>query len=130
MEISRKKKMEFENILKNDTVNFNEFFLDVELFRNLLNSDYFDNFINHTDLKISNLLEKFNIFFIHIDVSNFNSNDLLNYNKIFAFSKILNKYTTKLNKIYIYNSSYLFSNLINLIGNSLNMNLSTKIIYK
>ena len=100
------------------------------MFRNLLNSDYFDNFINHTDLKISNLLEKFNIFFIHIDVSNFNSNDLLNYNKIFAFSKILNKYTTKLNKIYIYNSSYLFSNLINLIGNSLNMNLSTKIIYK
>lgn len=130
MEISRKKKMEFDNILKNDTVNFNEFFLDVDLFRNLLNSDYFDNFINHTDLKISNLLEKINIFFIHIDVNNFNSNDLLNYQKIFAFSKILNKYTTNLNKIYIYNSSYLFSNLINLIGDSLNMNLSTKIIYK
>lgn len=128
MNISKKKKNEFDEIF--NLFSNNDFFLDIEKFRQLYNSDFFNHFLLHVDDKIKSLLEKNNHFILHIDINLFNLADLNNYDKILEFAKILHKYTLNLSAINIYNSSYLFKNLINMLSSSLNFNINNKIIFQ
>jgi hypothetical protein len=126
LKISRKKKSEFDLIF--ELKDINNFYLEIDLFRKLFKSDFFDNFILHIQNNIDKLLETQDNFFIHININTLCLSDLINYDKIIIFSKILHEYTNKIKNIYIYGSSYLFNNFINIISSTLNFDISKKII--
>ena len=128
MELSKKKKSEFDEVLRLE--NNNNFFLNVELLRKLFSSDFFEKFVEHTEKRISNLINNFEDFYVHVDSSLFCANDLLEYNKILIFSKMLHKFTENLKQIYIYNNSVLITNLIYLINSSLNIDITKKITFQ
>lgn len=128
MELSKKKKSEFDEVLRLE--NNNNFFLNVELLRKIFSSDFFEKFVEYTEKRISNLINNFEDFYVHIDSSLFCANDLLEYNKILIFSKMLHKFTENLKKIYIYNNSVLITNLIYLINSSLNIDITKKITFQ
>lgn len=127
MEISKKKKSEFNNIFRLE--DNNKFIIDIDLFRKIFLSDFYENFIIYTETRIIELLKNFEEFNIQVDTSTFTANDLLEYNNILIFSKMLHKYGMNLKNIYIYNSSYLVMNLINLLNTSLNIDSIQKIIF-
>jgi hypothetical protein len=127
MEVSRKKKSEFDCVFR--LGNDNNFFLNIELLRKLFSSDFFEAFVMYIETKITESLKSFNDFNLHIDTNLICTGDLLEYDKILTFSKMLHKFTDKLKQIYIYNSSILITNLIYLLNASLNVDITKKIIF-
>lgn len=130
MSVSKKKQNEFDLIfLSVDNCNF---LLDINLLRNLFNSDYYEHFIKHIKNKIKIIVLNNNNynFNLHIYINSSNISDLYYYDKIIIFVKLLHEYIDNLANIYVYESSYLFVNLISLLSNSLNIDINKKIIYE
>jgi hypothetical protein len=128
MNISKKKKENFDNIF--NLVDSNNIVFDIELFRKLFSSDFFENFIIYTKNKIETIVTNNNIFYLHINISLCSVSDFYNYDKILKFAQLLHEFTDKLNKIYIYGNSSIFENFIYMISNSLNYDLTKKIIFE
>lgn len=128
LNISKKKKDEFNNIFK--LVNINDIVLDIDLCRKIIDSDFYEHFINHTKNKIETIVQDNNIFYLHIDISSFSISDLYYYDKILIFAQMIHIFTDKLLEIYIYGSSYIFTNLTHMINNSLNFDISKKLIFE
>ncbi len=101
--------------------------MNIELLRNIFNSDYFGNFIIHIKNKIKKLLEFESKFNIHLNISSFNMYDLYSYEKILQFANTLHIFTENLEHIFIYESSQLFSNLISMLNKSIGTNIDKKI---
>ena len=128
MSVSKKKQNEFDLIfLPVDNCNF---LLDINLLRNLFNSDYYGYFIEYIKNKIKIIVLNNNNFNLHIYINSSNTSDLYYYDKIIIFVKLLHEYIDNLANIYVYESSYLFVNLISLLSNSLNIDINKKIIYE
>lgn len=127
MEISKKKKAEFDEIFKQ--IDKNSFFINIELFRNLFESDYYQHFLSHIDIKIKNYIKIHDTIILHTDINSLSIKDTYYYDKIIEFSKLLHKYTLNIKKIIIYNNSSLFINFINLINIALGSNISYKIFF-
>lgn len=128
MNISKKKQNEFDVIFL--LVHNNNFLLDVNLLRNLFNSDFYDKFIEYIKNKIKNTILNYNKFNLHILINSSNISDLYYYDKILIFTKIINEYIDGLENIYVYESSYLFVNLVGLLSNSLNIDINKKIKFE
>ena len=128
MEISKKKKSEFDNVIKLE--NHNNFILDIEQLRKLFSSDFYEKFVFYVETKVSDIVKIYGEFYLHIDTNLLCMNDLLEYNKILIFSNMLHKFTLNLKQIYIYNSSSLITNLIYLINTSLGTDITQKITFK
>lgn len=128
MNLSIKKKNEFDKIFK--IFNENNVILEVELLRNIFFSEYYESFLLYINSEIFQIVDKYEKFYLHIDISLFGISDLYYYNKILEVAKILHKYTLKLPNIFIYESTIVFTNLIELINNSLQYNVSKKIIFQ
>ena len=126
MNISKKKKEEFDNVFV--LIDSNNVILNIDLFKKLFNSDFYEHFIEH----VKNIIEiKINNFFhLHVDISSFNLSDLYYYEKILKFAQLLHEFTNKLLQIYIYGSSAVFSNLIYMVNNSLNFDITKKLIFE
>lgn len=126
LNISKKKKEEFGEIFfQLDNCNL---MLNIELFRNLFNSDYYEHFLNYSKNKIEKITQN-NNFYLHINAQTLIISDLFNYAKILEFAKLLHEFTDKLSNIYIYESSYIFINLTKMINSSLNFEIDKKLIF-
>jgi hypothetical protein len=125
MEVSKRKKAEFDNIFKQ--IGSNDIFINIKLFRNLFDSDFYDNFLYHVDNKIKKMLETTNVIILHSDIKNMSIQDTYYYDKIMNFAKVLHKYTLNITKIIIYNNSSVFENIIKLISLTLGTNINDKI---
>jgi hypothetical protein len=124
--ISKKKQDEFDKIFfQLDACNL---MLNIELFRKLFDSDYYEHFLNYSKNKIEKITND-NIFYLHINIRTFLISDLYYYDKILEFAKLLHQFTDKLLNIYIYESSYIFINLIKMINSSLNFKIDKKLIF-
>jgi hypothetical protein len=124
--VSKKKQEEFDKIFYQiDTYNV---MIDIDLFRKLFQSDYYKYFLHYLKTKIEKITQN-NIFNLHINIHTFVISDLFYYDKILEFAKLLHQFTDKLLNIYIYKSSNIFINLINMINSSLNLDLNNKLIY-
>ena len=128
MNISKKKKEDFDNIFI--LVDYNNIILNVDLFRKLFLSDFFEHFIIYIKNKIKMILINNNIFYLHINISVCNLSDLYNYDKILKFAELLHEFTNNLTKIYIYGSSSIFTNLIYMVNSSLNFDITKKLIFE
>ena len=128
MHISKIKKKEFDTIFK--LFGYNNFYIDIKLFRNLFESDYYEYFLSYIDNKINELLKTSNDINIHTDIKHLLIQDTYYYyDKIIKFCKLLHKYTTNIKKIIIYGSSSSFNNIISLINLTLGINIYEKIIF-
>jgi hypothetical protein len=127
MNISKKKKEEFDNIFK--LFNINNFYIDINLFRNLFSSDYYEHFLFHIDNKVQELIKKKDIFIIHININSLSLYDIYNYEKIIQMAKLLHKYKNNIPNIIIYESSLLFNNIVYLINLALNDDINKKISF-
>lgn len=127
MEISKKKKKEFDEIFK--FISKNDFYINIELFRNLYISDFFEHFLLYVENKINDALKINDTIIIHINISVISIEDTYYYDKIIEFIKYLHKYTNNIKKIFIYGSSIFFNNFIYLINLSLGININEKIIF-
>lgn len=124
--LSKKKQEEFNKIFfQLDNSNL---MLNIELFRKLFDSDYYEHFMNYSRSKIEKNMQN-NIFCLHINIKTFSVSDLFYYDKILQFAKLLHEFTGRLLNIYIYESSYIFINLIQMISSSLNFEINKKIIF-
>ena len=128
MLISKKKREEFDNIFI--LVDTNNVVLNIDLYRKLFNSDFYEHFIEHIKNKIETITINNNIFNLHIDISTFNLSDMYNYEKILKFAQLLHEFTDTLFKIYIYGSSCIFTNLLYMINQSLNFDVTKKLIFE
>ncbi len=129
MSISKKKQNHFDKIFI--LVQDNHYILDIELFRKLFDSDNFDIFINYIKNKIVNLSEdKKYRFNLHVNSYSFSLSDLYYYQKILQFAKLLNEFTETISNIYIYECSYIFTNLILQLNNSLGIDSNSKIVFE
>ena len=126
--ISKKKKSEFDTIFI--LFNNNNFTLDIDLFRKISESDFFDHFLEHIKEKINNVIIEKNIFYLHVKINSFVMSDLYLYDKILKFAKSLQEFTNNLPNIYIYDSSAFFTNLLYLLNNSLGIDIGNKIIFE
>lgn len=126
--ISKKKKEEFDNIFYE--FNSNNILLDTELFKKMFNSDFYDIFMDYINDKITRIINTHNIFYLHVNISFINLSDLYYYDKILLFAKLLHKYTKQLVNIYIYGSSVIFENVIQMINTSLDYNINNKLIFE
>ena len=127
MNISKRKKKEFDDIFK--LIGKNDFYIDIELFKNLFISDFYEHFLLHIENKITDTLKITNTIIIHANISAMSIDDTFYYDKIITFVKLLHKYTKNINKIYIYGSSLIFNNVINLINLTLKIDINEKIIF-
>jgi hypothetical protein len=126
MLISKKKKEEFDKIFI--LVDTNNVVLNIDLFRKLFNSDFYEYFNEHIKNKIETITINNNIFNLHIDISTFNLLDMYYYEKILKFAQLLHEFTETLFKIYIYGSSTIFTNFIYMLNQSLNFDITKKLI--
>ena len=127
MNISKKKKIEFDNIFK--FMGNNDFYIDIALFKNLFISDFYEHFLLYVEDKIINLLKKTDFIIIHTNISLMSLEDTLYYDKIIVYIKLLHKYTKNILKIVLYGSSSFFNNFINLINLTLNIDINKKIFF-
>lgn len=127
MEVSKKKKAEFDNIFKQTGPN--DIFINIQLFRNLFDSDFYNHFLYYVDNKIKKMLETVDIIILHSDINYLSIQDTCHYDKILDFAKILHKYTLNITKIIVYNNSLIFSNFVKLISMTLGTNINDKIYF-
>lgn len=128
MSVSRKKQAEFDKIFT--LFEDENFILNVELFKNLFSSDFYEHFIIHITNKISNVINSGHNFKIHINISKFEMSDLCHYDKILKFANTLHSFTNNLSHIVIYESTNIFINLITLLNNSIGIDITKKLILK
>lgn len=131
MKISKKKQEEFNKILffRND----NNIFLDINLFRDkLINSDFYEIFLNYTKKKFEEMVKKenFDYFHLHLNINSLIISDLCHYENIYIFIELLNEFGDKLSNIYVYGNSNIFTTLISMINKSLNINIHKRLIFK
>lgn len=127
MNISKKKKTEFDEIFK--IVDSNNIFINIDLFRNLFESDFFEHFLFYVENKMDDIIKTIDTIIIHTNINSLSLQDTYNYNKIIKFSKLLHKYTSNINKIILYGSSTFIVNLIKLISMSIGSDISYKIFF-
>ena len=127
MEVSKRKKTEFDNIFKQ--IGPSDIFINIQLFRNLFDSDFYDNFLYHVDNKIKKMLETTDVIILYSDIKSMLIQDTYYYDKIMGFAKVLHKYTLNITKIIIYNNSSVFENIIKLICLTLGTNINDKIYF-
>lgn len=127
MNISKKKKEEFDNIF--NLIEDGNIYINIGLFRNLFESDFFDHFLLYVDNKIQQILKFTNKIILHADINMLLIQDTYYYSKIIDFSKLLHKYTINITQIIIYGSSSLFHNFAKLINLGLKTNIYDKILF-
>lgn len=127
MNISKSKKSEFDNIFK--LWNEGNFFIDINLFRNLYVSDFFEHFLFYIDEKINLILKTTDTIILHCDINVLSVQDTYHYDKGIKFAKVLHKYTDNIKKIILYGSSSLTINFIKLINLALKTNIIDKILF-
>mgnify|MGYP001090054673 CR=1 FL=1 len=125
--ISKKKKAEFDEIFK--LIDKENFFIDINLFRNLFESDFYEHFLSYVENKMSETLKTTDMIILHTNIHSLSVQDTYYYNKIILFAKTLHKYTNDIKKIILYGSSTLIINLIKLINVALGTNVSDKIFF-
>lgn len=127
MNISKKKKEEFDNIFK--SIADSNVYINIELFRNLFESDFYEHFLYYIEIKIQQILKTTNTIILHVDINMLLIQDTYHYSKIIDFCQLLHKYTTNITKIIIYGSSSLFHNFVKLINMTLKINVYDKILF-
>lgn len=127
MNISKKKKAEFDDIFK--SIYKDNFFIDIDLFRNLFTSDFYEIFLLYIDDKINETIKTSDTIILHTNINSLLLQDTYYYDKLIKFAKLLHKYTLKIKKIIIYGHSILVDNIIKLINMALGINIYDKIIF-
>lgn len=127
LKISKKKQEEFDNIFK--YIGEGNFFIDINLYRNLFESDFYEHFLNYIYFKLKEIIKSTNIIILHTNINSLKINDTYYYDKIIKLSKVLRNYSLNIKKIIVYGSSSLFINFIKIINISLNINISEKIYF-
>lgn len=127
MNISKKKRAEFDEIFK--LIDKGNFSIDVNLFRNIFESDFFDHFITHIENKITDEIKTNNIIILHTNINSLSIQDTRHYDRIMIFVKTLHKYTNNIKKIMLYGSSSIILNVIKMINTALDSNVSNKIFF-
>lgn len=125
--ISKKKKAEFDEIFK--LIDKENFFIDINLFRNLFESDFYEHFLSYIENKMDETIKINPIIILHTNINSLSIQDTYHYDKIIQFAKILHKYTNNIKKIIFYGSSSLTLNFIKLISVALETNISDKIFF-
>lgn len=127
MNVSKKKKEEFDNIF--NLFEDGNIYINIDLFRNLFESDFFEHFLLHVDIKLQQILQVSNKIILHTDINMLLIQDTYYYSKIIDFSKLLHKYTSNITQIIIYGSSSLFHTFAKLINIGLKTNIYNKILF-
>jgi hypothetical protein len=127
MNISKKKKAEFDDIFK--LIYKDNFFIDIDLFRNLFDSDFYDNFLLYVDEKMNETIKTTDTIILHTNINSLLIQDTYYYDKLIRFANLLHKYTINIKKIIIYGSSILVDNIIRLINMALGINIYEKIFF-
>lgn len=127
MNISKKKKAEFDEIFK--LADDRNFLIDVDLFKNLFESDFYDHFLLHVENKITNAIKTNDTLILHANINSLSIQDVCHYDRIISFAKILHKYTNNVKKIMLYGSSTIIVNCIKLINVALDSNINDKIFF-
>lgn len=127
MSISKKKKAEFDEIFK--LIDENNYFIDLNLYRNLYESDFYEHFLSHIDNKMNIIIKTTNTIILHANINSLTIQDTYHYDKIIQFSKLLHKYTNNIIKIVLCGNSPLIINFIKLISAALGSNISNKIFF-
>jgi len=125
--ISKKKKAEFDEIFK--LIDKENFFIDIKLFRNLFESDFYEHFLFYIENKINEIIKIEPTIILHTNINLLSIKDTYHYNKIIKFAKVLHKYTNNIKKIIFYGNSTLIVNFIELINAFLKINISDKIFF-
>ena len=125
--ISKKKKAEFDEIFK--LIDEENFFIDINLFRNLFESDFYEHFLSYIENKMDDKIKINPVIILHTNINLLSIQDTYHYDKIIQFAKILHKYTNNIKKFIFYGSSTLILYFIDLINKSLGSNLNNKIFY-
>jgi hypothetical protein len=125
--ISKKKKAEFDEIFK--LIDEGNFFIDINLFRNLFESDFYEHFLSYIENKMDETIKINHIIILHTNINSLSIQDTYHYDKIIKFAKVLHKYTNNIKKIIFYGSSTLVINFIKLINAALGINISNKIFF-
>jgi hypothetical protein len=86
-------------------------------------------FLNYIEEKINNLSSKYK-FNLHINIYSFGISDLYYYQQILKFASLLHKLAENISYIYIYESSYIFTNLILKLNNSLGTDSNSILIFE
>ena len=129
MNISKKKKEEFNKILF--FINSNNILLNIDLFRDkLINSDFYEIFLNYTKNKFESMVENHEFYYLHLNINSLILSDLCHYEKIYKFIALLHEFGDKLLNIYIYGNSNIFTTLISMINKSLDINIHKRLIFK
>lgn len=127
MNISKKKKAEFDEIFK--LIDKGNFFIDIDLFRNLFKSDFYEHFLSYVENKMNETIKITDIIILHTNIHSLSVQDTYYYDKIILFAKILHRYTNNVQKILLYGNSSLIVNLIKLINVTLGTNINDKIFF-
>lgn len=125
--ISKKKKAEFDEIFK--LIDKENFYIDINLFRNLFESDFYERFLSYVENKMNETLKTTHVIILHTNIHSLSVQDTYHYDKIILFAKILHKYSSNIKKIILYGNSSLIVNLIKLINVALGSNVSNKIFF-
>lgn len=125
--ISKKKKAEFDEIFK--LIDKGNFFIDINLFRNLFESDFYEHFISYVENKMNETIKKTDVIIIHTNIELLSVQDTYYYDKIILFAKMLHKYTNNIQKFMLYGSSSLIGYFIKIINIALETNLNDKIFF-
>lgn len=125
--ISKKKKAEFDEIFK--LIDEGNFFIDINLFRNLFESDFYEHFLYYIENKMDETIKINPIIILHTNINLLSIQDTYHYDKIIQFAKILHKYTNNIKKFIFHGSSTLIVYFINSINISLGTNLNNKIFF-
>ena len=120
--------IKFENTFK--CVNENNYLLDVELFLVLADGFYYNNFLNYINDKITKYQINNNFINIHINAKNIKLFDFIDEQKaILKFVDLLYKFIDTITIIYIYESTYIFTQIINLIIQAIGIDIRHKLVY-
>lgn len=123
--ISKKKKAEFDEIFK--LIDNGNFFIDIDLFRNLFESDFYEHFLSHVENKMNETIKITDEIILHANINSLSVQDTYYYDKIILFAKMLHKYTNNIKKFMLYGSSSLIGNFIKIINITLGTNMNDKI---
>lgn len=126
LNISKKKIEEFDKILLE--IDSNNLLIDINLFRKLFESDFFEHFLHYSKNKLEKISKNNNLF-LHINIDLLGISDLYFYDKILSVAKLLHEFTDNILLIHIYGNSYIFNNLLSTISNSINFDISKKLIF-
>ena len=127
MEVSKKKKEEFDKIF--NLIEECNIYININLFRNLFESDFFEHFLFYVETKIQQVLKVSNKITLHADINMLLIQDTYYFNKAIDFCKLLHKYTNNITNIIIYGNSLLFDNFVKLINLGLKTNICEKILF-